>query len=331
MVNLPPPGVSAQQEEIIAEELQRASENIERRVARREHTFTIATGPQNGEYAKFGDAMIAAIRQLAPNVKLRQRNSEGSVENARLLSLGEADYAIMQGDVAAAALAGDDVFAQGGPVDTLRAVGGLFPEAVHLVVPAKSPITDVTQLRGKRVDLGLSSSGSRFDALAVLAAYGLKASDLAEARGDGLTAAIARMTRGQLDAFFTTAAAPTSALQQLAATSGLRLVALKGAAVEQIVRSRPGLTPLTLPPNTYPQQKEPVATVASATLLVTTSEAPAAEVARVSNLVFTRMPQMKAGSAEVARVLPANALRGVTIPLHPGAAPEQPEATVGER
>jgi TRAP transporter TAXI family solute receptor len=329
MVNLPPPGIPQQQDDIIADELERASENIERRVQRRQRTFTLATGPKDGDYARFGESMIAAVNQLAPNVKLRERTSEGSVENARLLASGEADYAIVQGDVAAAAIAGEGAFAKGGPLENLRAVGGLFPEAVHIVVSSNSPIQDVGQLRGKRVDLGTTSSGSRFDALAVLAAYGVKESELAQSRSDGVTAAIALLKRGQLDALITTAAAPTRALQDLAASTGLRLLPIKGSAVEQLARTRPGLSPLVLPPNTYPKQKEAVATVACSTLLVTTASTPDGEVARVSELVFTRMPQMRAGSAEIVRVSAANELRGVTIPLHPGAAP-QPEATTGK-
>src|SRR6185503_6086660 len=127
-----PPGVSPQQDAIIADELARASENIERRVQRGQHTFTLATGADGSEYARFGTALIAAVNAAAPAVKLRQRESDGSVENARVLGRGEADYAIIQADVAAAALAGEDVFAKSGALANLRAVGGLFPEAVHV-------------------------------------------------------------------------------------------------------------------------------------------------------------------------------------------------------
>ena len=70
MVDLPPPGVPPQQDEIIAEELATASENIERRIKRQEHTFTIATGPDAGEYARFGAILVDAVNQAAPNVKL---------------------------------------------------------------------------------------------------------------------------------------------------------------------------------------------------------------------------------------------------------------------
>lgn len=318
LVNLPPPGVSTQQDEIIADELARASENIERRVQRREHTFTLASGPKGGEYARFADAVLAAIRDEAPAVKLRQRHSEGSVDNVWLLSRGEADYALVQGDVAAAAVAGDDLFARGGPLVSLRAVGGLFAETVHVVVRADSPLRDIAALRGLRVDIGTPASGTQFDAVAVLAAHGLTPDDLGEARAHGPAASLPRLQRGQLDAVFVTAAAPVRLLQEFAVTPGLRLLPIRGAALERLVQARPGLTPLTLPANTYPRQEHAVSTVASAALLVTTLDTPSGEVERVAELVFDRLPG-RSGNADVTTVSAANELRGVTIPLHPGA------------
>ncbi len=318
MVNLPPPGPSPQQDAIIADELARAQENIERRVQRRNSTFTLATGPAGGDYARLGDTLITAITQAAPNVKMRPRPSAGSIENARLLGSGEADYAFVQGDVAAAAFAGEDAFAHGGAIETLRAVGALAPEAVHIVVLDTSPIREIGQLRGKKVDIGAPASGTRFDALAVLAAAGLNPSDLASAGSDPTTAAIARLKSGAYDAIFVTAPAPTRSLQELALTTGLRLLPISNAIAAQLTRSRPGLTPLTLPANTYPRQKDSVTTVGSATLLVTTQDAPDAEVARVNDFVFNKIPQLRGRNAEVVGVSEGHELRGITIPLHSG-------------
>ena len=328
-VNLPPPGVTPQEDEIIADELARATENIERRVQRRAHTFTLATGATDSEYARFGRSFVEAITAAAPAVKLRQRESDGSVDNAQLLARGEADYAIIQADVAAAALAGEDVFARGGPLSSLRAVGALFPEAVHIVVLANSPIREVGQLRGHRVAIGAPGSGTRFDALAVLEAHGLKVTDLAEARGDAAAAALARLQRGEVHAVFLTAAAPARALQQFAVSPGLRLVPLSAGAMQRIVELRPGLTPLTLPANTYPLQHQPVIAVASTALLVTTAGSPDGEVAAVADLVFKRMPADYPSSADVIRVSPENQRRGVTIPLHPGLTRGQSPSVTG--
>jgi TRAP transporter TAXI family solute receptor len=320
LVELPPPGVPAQQDAIIADELARASEAIERRVQRRQRMFTLASGPDDGDYARFATALIDAVKQVAPDVKLRQRHSQGSVDNALLLARGEADYALVQSDVAAAAVAGEDVFARGAPLATLRAVGGLFPEAIHVVVLPDSPIREIAQLRGRRVDIGAAASGTRFDAVAVLAAHGLQPADLGEAREDGGQAGLERLRRKQLDAMFITGSAPTRALQQLAVQPGLRLLPVTGAALERLLETRQGLTPLTLPANTYPRQQEAVATVASAVLLLTTADAPLGEVERVADLVFSQMPRQRAGGTDVVKVSAHNELRGVTIPLHPGAA-----------
>jgi TRAP transporter TAXI family solute receptor len=328
-VNLPPPGVTPRDDEIIAQELARASENIERRLQRRTHTFTLATAAAGSEYARFGRSLIDAIAAAAPAVKLRQRESDGSVDNARLLARGEADYAIIQADVAAAAIAGDDVFAGGGPLASLRAVGALFPEAVHIVVLADSAIREVGQLRGHRVAVGAPGSGTRFDALAVLDAHGLKITDLAEARGDAAAAAIARLKRGQVHAVFLTTLAPTRALQELAASPGLRLLPVAEGAMQRLLELRPGLTPLTLPAHTYPRQAEPARTVAASALLVTTADAPDAEVAAVADLVFRRMPAQYSGSSDIIRVSPDTERRGVTIPLHSGVAQPHPTSTTG--
>ena len=325
LVNLPPPGVPPQQDEIIADELARAAENIERRVRRRERVFTLATGPEDGEYARFGNAVLAAVNEAAPGVKLRQRHTAGSVDNAWLLARGEADYAVVQSDVAAAAVSGQDVFARGSPLDNLRAVGGLFPEAVHVVVLPDSPVRSIAQLRGRRVDIGQPASGTRFDALAVLTAHDLTPKDLAEAREDGPTVAATRLRRKQIDAMFVTAAAPTRVLQQLAVSPGLRLLPFEGASVERLVRERHGLSPLTLPANTYLRQQTAVPTVAASALLLTTVDAPAAEVQRVADLVFIRMPQQSGLGSDVVKVSAGNEQRGITIPLHPGAGRQDPE------
>ncbi len=329
-VNLPPPGVTPQEDEIIADELARAAENIERRVQRRTHTFTLATGSSGAEYARFGRSFVEAVASAAPNVNLRQRESGGSVDNAHLLARGEADYAIIQADVAAAALAGSDVFAGGGPLSSLRAVGALFPEAVHVVVLADSPIREVGQLRGRRVAIGAPGSGTRFDALAVLEAHGLTVKDLADARADDTEAAIERLKRGQVHAVFLTTLAPTRVLQELAVSPGLRLLPVAPGPMQRLLALRPGLTTLTLPANTYPRQPQPVVTVASSALLVTTAGTPDGEVAAVADLVFKRMPATYAGSADVIRVSPEHARRGITIPLHAGVDSPHATATTGK-
>jgi TRAP transporter TAXI family solute receptor len=98
----------------------------------------------------------------------------------------------------------------------------------------------------------------------------------------------------------------------------MRLPALDSRAIEGLVAQNPGFAAMTLPANTYPGQIEPVATVATAALLVGTTDAPDGEVEKIVSFVFTKA-DLGAGSAEGVKVSKDNALRGLTIPLHPGA------------
>jgi TRAP transporter TAXI family solute receptor len=318
MVNLPPPGIDSDQEQVIADELNRATESIQRRLARRRHVYTFASGPRGGEYARFGAAFVERMKKVRPEMAVRHIETEGSVQNASLLARGEADYAIVQADVAAEAVAGRGTFAQSRPLTTLRALGSLFPEAVHIVVRASSSIRSVDDLRGKRVDIGPPGSGTRYSAVAVLATHGIPVRELTEAVGGGREEAARRLASGELDAFFVTIAPPARALQELAPRSGLKLLALSSRSVERLVSENIGLVAMTLPARTYPGQAEPVATVATAALLATTTEAPEAEVGDMVAFAFSKADLSSTGNAEGIKVSKDNALRGITIPMHPG-------------
>jgi len=319
MVDRPPPGVDPTEDKIISEELGRAEESIRRRLDRRKHIYTFASGPRGGEYARFGTAILDTMKKAGVTVTLRNFETEGSVQNAWLLFRGDADYALIQSDVAAHAVAGDDQFARGGPLATLRALGSLFPEPVHIVVAAGSSIHDITDLHGKRVDIGLPSSGTQYDAVAVLEAYGLRANDLGEVKQGGFAAALAHLRAGTLDALFITTGAPNRRLQELSARNEIRVLPLRHSSIEHLVAQHPGLVRIVLPVNTYPGQAEAIPTVAAAALLVTTNDAPDTEVERVLACVFTQLDFQAAGSAEGSKVSRRTALQGITIPMHQGA------------
>jgi TRAP transporter TAXI family solute receptor len=319
MVDLPPPGPDPSIDDVISEELDRAAEGIERRLDRRKHIYTFASGPRGGEYDRFGKALVDSLKKVGVTVAVRNFETEGSVENAWLLSRGEADYALIQNDVASHAVAGEDQFARGGPLSTLRALGSLFPEPVHIIVRANSSIRRVADLRGKRVYIGMPNSGTQYDALEVLKADGLSVRDLANARQGGFEDAVKLLREGSLDALFVTIGAPNRMLQELSARNKIRLVPIQSQSIYRLIAQNTGLVRFTLPANTYPGQTEDVRTAAATALLVTTSDAPDVEVEKVVNFVFTQPDFQSSGSAEGFKVSKRTALQGITIPMHPGA------------
>src|SRR5690606_31715655 len=133
-------------------------------------TISIAGGPSGGAYEETLEAL--AQRARAAGVALETLPTEGSVGNIRLLNDARAEFALVQSDIALHAHAGQGRFA-GAPQRELRAVASLFPETIHLVTRANAGITSVTDLRGKRVAMGPLGSGTRANALSILAAHGI--------------------------------------------------------------------------------------------------------------------------------------------------------------
>jgi TRAP transporter TAXI family solute receptor len=266
------------------------------------------------------DAIIGTVTKRGEKVHVISVETQGSIENALLLGRGQADYGVVQSDVAWLAVSGAGPFAVDGPLAKIAALGSLYPEPVHIVVSAKSAIRRVEDLRGKRVDLGTPQSGSRLNALSILQAYRIALKDLGEARGEGTQAAIAQLRADRIDAFFTTIGAPARALQRLAAEHPIRLVPVSAASADRVVSKQPGLVRLALPANTYPGQTEAVAMVAPTALLAASVDTPDDEVKALLELAFEGTDYLAFGSAQGVKIAKGTGLRGVAIPLHPAAA-----------
>jgi len=318
-VDIGPPGIDAEADKIIAEEIDRALRAINRRRARTQELLTFAAGPADGEYARVVDAILGTVAKRGRKVHVISVETQGSIENALLVGRGQADFAVMQSDVAWLAATGAGPFAVDGPLKRIVALGSLYPEPVHLVVSAASSIHSVEDLRDKRVDLGLPQSGTRLNALSVLQAHGVAAKDLGEARGEGAQAAMQQLRAKRLDAFFLTIGAPARELQKFAAGNPIRLVPLSPGAIARLL-AEPGFVRLTLPPNTYPGQGEPVATIAATALLVAAAETPNDEVKALLNVAFEGTDYLAAGSAQGVKISKASGRRGVAIPMHRAAA-----------
>lgn len=310
-----PPGPSlstAARDAIVTEAAQAAVRQARARLARSAETIVLAAGPPGGAYEEVAHALAA--RAAAARIAFALPDTEGSVGNIRLLADGDAQFALVQNDVAMAAFQGRGRF--GGAAQTdLRALASLFPEAVQLVVRAGGPIKTLADLGGRRVDLGPERSGTRANALAILAAHGVAPDALQDATGSGLPQAVEALAAGRIDALFTTVHAPARALQQAVSRSQLAFIDI----LPTDALRASGLVPLKLPARTYAGQREPVQTLATTALLVTRSDVPVARVETMLKLVFEPASAPQGEGSATSQIGLPSAREGVTIPFMPAA------------
>ncbi|EWY41687.1 C4-dicarboxylate ABC transporter substrate-binding protein [Skermanella stibiiresistens SB22] len=320
----PPADNASQARAIITEELDGAYRQITLRLDRLQRAFVIAGGPRGGEYDLIAQTIAASI--AANGVRSTGVSTDGTVDNLRLISDGSADVALAQNDIAAMASRGEGLYQEAGADPDLRALASLFPESVHIVVKEDGPIRTVADLRGKRVDMGLPSSGSMLTARAVLEAHGLGPQDFSEVTGLGPSRAVEALNAGEIDALVSVINAPARLFQRVSAESHIRFLPLDTQAIQALGQSSGHLVPLTLPPGIYPRQTEPVRTVAVTALLVGRRSMPDVEVTTMLDTVFKEIDFTAVGSGAGAMISRGRAESGLSIPLHPAA-----EAWLGDQ
>ena len=173
----------------------------------------------------------------------------GTKDNLVSMQDGMYDLATVQSDVMTYAYNGTNSFADSGKIDGFRVLCALYPETVQIVTTDPS-LKTVEDLRGKRVCVGDVGSGTYFNAIDVLGAYGLTENDIKptyQSFGDSADA----LKNGQIDAAFIVAGAPTTAVTDLATTKDTYLVSLDSEHIAKLLETSDYYTETVIAKDVY--------------------------------------------------------------------------------
>lgn len=281
--------------------------------------FRIGTGGTAGTYYPVGGMIANAVSQPGKIVVTAQA-ANGSVANVTGIAGGAIESGFSQADVASWAYKGNGIYEGKPNVPGLRLIANLYPESVHVVVRKGSAIKSVADLKGKRVALDEPGSGTLVNARAILAAYGIKESDI-KAEYIKPNQAGDKMKDGSLDAFFFTGGAPAGAIAELASSgNGIEILSIDGAPAEALRKSSGFFAPDTIAADTYKGVGQ-VHTLAVGAQWVTSDKADINTVYEITKALFSApaQAQLAAGHAKGKFITKENAVKGAGIPFHPGA------------
>ncbi|HEX8606958.1 MAG TPA: TAXI family TRAP transporter solute-binding subunit [Pseudoduganella sp.] len=196
----------------------------------------LGTGQDNSAYDVFGKKYREVLKKDGIAVTLQ--GSHGSRDNLKLLGEGKTDIAFVQSgstDEAEAERRG------------LVSLGSLFTEPVWLFLRAKegaAPLTQLTQLRGLKINIGARGSGTPRLVRQILEVNGVDREELHTTQLDN-TPATVELLEGRIDGLVFAAAADDPLIQMLLQTPGIVLFDFSQA--EAYTRRLPFLTHVTLP------------------------------------------------------------------------------------
>lgn len=210
--------------------------------------LTMTTGTKGGSFAIFGERYRQVLAR--EGIELKLIPSTGSLENLRRLL--DESFPVDSGFV-------QDGMGKVEDPSNLVSLGSVFYAPLWVFYRGEETLDDLSQLRGRRVSIGVEGSGVRRISLDLLKAAGVTASSTSLHEYANPDAGRA-LVEGKVDAVLTFGTTDSELVREMLSTPGVRLMSLGQA--EAYTRIFPHLSHVVIPRGVFdPSKRHPAADI----------------------------------------------------------------------
>ena len=246
--------------------------------------------------------------------------SEGSKENINNVLNGQHDFGLAQANSLYKATHGIAPW-EGETHNNLRAVLSLYTEELTIVAAQDAKIYKLSDLKGKRINIGAPGSSSQENGRRLITNAGLSLDDVTileepQSQSSDLLA------NRKIDAYFFIVGHPSMAvIDASAAKRSVRLIPLEQSIIDRAIAEYPEIDASSIPIDYYPKidNTDPVPTIGVPAVLFTHTEMSEETVYQVVKEVMTNLDLFRRQHPILADLTAAEMLDVSAIPLHPGA------------
>ena len=278
--------------------------------------LSMCTDGPAGTYYAFGGILCQVVGGDL-DISMTAVTTGGSAAN--LESMGAVyQLATVQSDVMTYAFEGTNSFAESGKLDNFRVLCALYAETVQIVTIDPS-IKSVADLKGKSVCVGDQGSGTYYNTIDVLAAYGMTLDDINPVY-QSFDASTESVQDGKIDAAFLCAGAPTPAVATLASAKNINLISIDDEHMEKLLKDCPYYASYTIPAGTYDGLDVDTQTVTVKATLICSANMTDECAYNIVKSIFDNKDAITALHAKGAELDLTFATEGISVPFHDGAA-----------
>jgi len=283
--------------------------------------ISIGTGGVTGVYYPTGGAICRLVNKDRKDhgIRCSVESTGGSVYNINTIRAGELEFGVAQSDWQYHAYNGTSRFEEAGPFEGLRAVFSVHPEPVTIVARADADISNITDLKDKRLNIGNAGSGTRGTWDVIEGALGWERSDLKLAAELKSAETGQALCDNKIDAYFWLVGHPSALTQETISTCEAVLVNATGAEIDALVADRPYYRTATIPAGMY-NNEEDVNTFGVGATFVSSADVPDEVVYTLVKAVFDNFDDFKKLHPAFANLKEEEMIKdSLSAPLHPGA------------
>ena len=277
----------------------------------------ILTGGQSGVYYPMGVALSQIYAKSIPNVRATAQVTKASAENLNLLQAGRGELALALADSVSDAWKGEAEAGFPKKLDKLRGLSGTYSNYIQIVANADSGIKTLADLKGKRISVGAAKSGTELNARAIFKAAGLTYADLAKVEYLPFGESVELIKNRQLDATLQSAGLGVASIRDLSTSVKIVVVPVPADVVAKVGDA--AYQTAVIPANTYTGQTQDVPTAVIPNFLVTHSGVSDELAYQMAKQMYENIDTLYAAHNAAKAIKRENAIKGMPVPLHPGA------------
>ncbi len=288
------------------------------------YRINIATATTGGAYYPIGNAMASIWGKNIEGVRASAQSTAGTPQNVELMRDGEVQIAIGQNGICYYAYYGKGTYEGKSPYTDMRGMFVLYPNVMHWIVRKGSGITSVADFKGKKFVPGQVASATEINSREMMEAYGLnymKDQGEVNVTADfvGYNEAVDLLKNNQTEGTHIAGGVPTAAIIDVLSSGTAELISIEPDKIKEIVAKYPWYFPFTIKAGSYPNQEKDIETLALANILFTDAKIDEELIYNLTKATYEFHDDLVTAHKATAYTVLDNALKGMTIPLHPGA------------
>ena len=287
-----------------------------------EGTISIGTASQGGAWYGIAARMVQDIEAAVPGL-VTQVQPGGAISNVRKLNEGQIDLGITPDFISGLAYQGAEPFE--GETKGFVFLAKLFPGYTKIVTVKDSNINSIEDLANARVTGGKNGWASELLFRMVLEAHGMSYESIRDSGGVvnfvGTGQATQMMRDGNLDAMFITGNPPVHpAFRELSLTTDIDVVNMGEESLTKVFDAYPFLSPITLPKDIYKGVEGGFDTIGGNVLLMARRDLSDEAAYEIVKAFYDNLEQIKTDVPMLQENTLEDALKGIPVDIHPGAA-----------
>ena len=276
---------------------------------------SIGTGGTGGIYYPYGGGVAEIWTKYVKDVRAVAEVTGASVENVKLADKGETVIGEVMGDVAVAGYQGLSKFK--GKKHKILSMAIMYPNLLQIVTLKKSGITNIEQIKGKKISSGSPGSGTNFMAETVFKALGIPLDSYKDSRLSFTESANA-LRDGTIEVGVWSVGPGTSSILDLATTHDIHIITFTPEQQKKILAANKEYSAVDLAGGVYRGVDSPVPTIGVWNVMICQASLDADMVYNLVKALYEHQDYLIKIHPSASYTTAENAVKYSPIPLHPG-------------